>query len=458
MRNDSLYEALENFWLHHVPSSSRICVAVSGGVDSVALFHLLAHLRKRLSIADLGIAHVNHCLRGRESDGDASFVESIAKKAGVAFHCARLPKKKIPSRGIEAWARDRRYSFFASVIKKHGYDFVATAHTADDQAETVLLRLLRGTGIRGLAGIAPKRDDRVIRPLLAVRKKALVKWLHDNKISFREDSSNKNTDFTRNWIRHRFLPGYVKKEPDCIRLLAGIAENAGSIEKTIDGIINKWTTSYVVEKGKAYFSVNKKGFSDASIASEAVMSLLRERGVEFDRAHIESIAENKDKNGKTFLLPSAWQYRCWAKTVDFYKKGKVESHGSFSCFLKRGAVTPCKRQKCAFIVEKYPFKSMAALSFSDPMKAFLDAEAVKGILVFRSFEPHEKFWPYGAKGYAEMSEFLKKQKRCKHEREHMGVVSMKNGEIVWIVGLRIGHRFRITPHTREILKISCKIG
>jgi tRNA(Ile)-lysidine synthase len=458
MRKDSLYETLGNFWLSHVPSSSRICVAVSGGADSVALFHLLAHLRKRLSIADLGIAHVNHCLRGRESDGDARFVESIAKKAGVAFHCTRLPKKKIPSRGIEAWARGRRYSFFASVIKEHGYDFVATAHTADDQAETVLLRLLRGTGIRGLAGIAPKRDDRVIRPLLAVRKKTLAQWLKNKKIRFQEDSSNKNTDFTRNWIRHRFLPGHVKKEPDCVRLLAAIAENATSIEKILNGIINKWRTSYVVEKGKACFSMSKKGFSEHSIGIESIMSLLRERGVEFDRFHIESIAANKDKNGKTFLLPSQWRYRCGRTTIDFYKKGRKESNGSYSYVLKREAVTPCKRQRCTFTVGKYPFKGMTALSFSDPMNAFLDAEAVKGILVFRSFEPHEKFWPYGAKGYAEMNEFLKKQKRCKHEREHTGVVSMKNGEIVWIVGLRIGHRFRITPHTREILKISCKIG
>jgi tRNA(Ile)-lysidine synthase len=461
MRDDAvLCKALEIFWRNHVPPLSRICVAVSGGADSVALFHLLALLQQRLSIKKLGIAHVNHCLRGRESDGDARFVEAIAKKAGVAFHLTRLCRRKIPARGIEAWARDRRYAFFASVMKQHGYDFMATAHTADDQAETVLLRLLRGSGIRGLTGIAPVRDDRIIRPLLTIQKKTLATWLTNHTFGFREDSSNRNTEFTRNWIRCRFIPLYAKKEPHCVQLLTAVADKAAAIDRIMKPLINKWLNRYVVKSETAFFSVHQKGLGDGVIASESLMSLLRERNVEFDRFHIESIDENKLKIGKTFLLRSGWKYRPLKETLEFFKKEKSGQNRSFSHCLTVGATTRCGNPAVAFTVKRLTRTTDGAISFSDPQIAFLDAGKIKGKgqLVFRSFTPHEKFWPYGANGYTEINEFLKKQKLLKYERMQRGIVSLRNGEILWVIGMRISDKFKITPQTKEILKISYEAG
>jgi hypothetical protein len=142
----------------------------------------------------------------------------------------------------------------------------------------------------------------------------------------------------------------------------------------------------------------------------------------------------------------------------FYKGENKERESSFSHVLTIGATTTCKKENRNFRVEKYKREKRGVLSFSDPMIAFLDAEKIKGPLVFRSFDEHEKFWPYGAKGPSKVNDFLKKQKHSKFERMLTGVVSEKKGEILWIAGLRIGHQFRITPQTREILKISCKPG
>jgi tRNA(Ile)-lysidine synthase len=457
MRNDTeLFAALETFWQKHVLASSRICVAVSGGADSSALFHALARMRKRLGIAKLGIAHVNHRLRGRESDGDERFVRAMAEKARVPFHLKRLSRQEIPARGIEDWARRQRYAFFASVMKTRGYDYTATAHTADDQAETVLLRILRGCGIRGLAGIAQVRDDRVIRPLLAVQKTTLIKWLLNHNLGFREDSSNTNTDYARNWIRHRFLPEFAKKEPRSVQLLSSIAENAAAVDRIMRPLVNKWINRHVMEKGRDYFSVDKKGLKDAAVAEEAIMSLLRERGVEFDRFHVESIGENREENGKTFLLPSGWRYRPGKEIIEFYKGDKKGTKSSFSYHLAVGATTRCGSQKAVFSTEKLKRTSNQEMSYADLNVAFLDAGKLKGKgpMVFRSFSPDEKFRPYGAAGYTKINEFLKKQKVLQCERGRKGVISLKNGEILWIVGMRISENFKITPQTREVLKIS----
>jgi tRNA(Ile)-lysidine synthase len=246
-----------------------------------------------------------------------------------------------------------------------------------------------------------------------------------------------------------------------VQLLTAVADKAAAIDRTMMPLINKWLNRYVVEKGKAFFSVDRKGLSDDVVASESLMSLLRERNVEFDRFHIQSIEQNKEKIGKTFLLPSGWRYRPQKESLEFYKKGRLRQKSSFSFHLMIGATTQCVNPKAAFSVERFKRKTRNGMSFSNAFVAFLDAGKIrsKGPLVFRSFGPHEKFWPYGAQGYMQVNEFLKKQKLLEYERSGRGVVSLgKNGEILWVVGMRISDRFKITPQTKEILKISCKNG
>ncbi|MGB6385306.1 MAG: tRNA lysidine(34) synthetase TilS [Terriglobales bacterium] len=208
-----------------IRAGDRVSAAVSGGTDSVALLYLLLELRAELGIV-LSVAHVNHKLRGEESDEDERFVAKLAGQHGLELHVCEAPldSKQNPHQssgqslnqrsGIEAAARDLRYSFFRRLTREGRVAKIATAHTLDDQAETVLLRIFRGTGIRGLSGIHPRiifeeqgcAFGEVVRPLLDFRRAALQEFLRERGQNWREDSSNQDIAFLRNRVRHRLLP------------------------------------------------------------------------------------------------------------------------------------------------------------------------------------------------------------------------------------------------------------
>ncbi len=200
-----------------IRAGDRVAAAVSGGADSVALFCLLLELRTELGIV-LSVAHVNHKLRGEESQGDERFVAELARQHGLELHaCEATAGGRLDSEigtGIEAAARELRYEFFRELVRQGHVNKIATAHTIDDQAETVLLRIFRGTGIRGLSGIHPRivfeehgRElGELVRPLLGFRRSALQEFLREQGQRWREDSSNRDIAFLRNRVRHRLLP------------------------------------------------------------------------------------------------------------------------------------------------------------------------------------------------------------------------------------------------------------
>ncbi len=200
-----------------IRAGDRVAAAVSGGSDSVALLCLLLELRAELGII-VSVAHVNHKLRGAESEGDEQFVMELARQGNLELHTSEAPVDRSAGSGIEAAARALRYSFFRRLAREGGRTRittkVATAHTLDDQAETVLLRTFRGTGIRGLSGIHPRivfeeqgrAFGEVVRPLLGFRRAVLLEFLRDRGQSWREDSSNRDVGFLRNRVRHRLMP------------------------------------------------------------------------------------------------------------------------------------------------------------------------------------------------------------------------------------------------------------
>lgn len=180
---------------------ASVLIAVSGGPDSVALFHIFLSLREKLGLR-LGVAHMNYRLRGEDSEADERLVRSYCRTHGIPCFVSHPHRSKNPS---EEELRDLRYRFFERIATREGFDAVVTAHTLDDQAETLLIRLLRGTGPEGLTGI-PKRRDRIVRPLLDVTKEELLTLLREESLPFRNDKSNFDTTILRNRIRHELLP------------------------------------------------------------------------------------------------------------------------------------------------------------------------------------------------------------------------------------------------------------
>lgn len=199
------------------PSTSKILLAISGGADSVCLLHVLLRLGYKPALA-----HANFQLREQESDMDESFVHQMATFYNLVIHVKRFTinaKKKHNPSGIQENARTMRYIWFQQLLDQHQYQVLLTAHHADDQAETMLHHFIRGSGISGLRGI-PENNGKILRPMLNIEKARILQWLQANTISYREDSSNQKTDYSRNFLRHSVIPQLTRINPSVISTLA----------------------------------------------------------------------------------------------------------------------------------------------------------------------------------------------------------------------------------------------
>jgi tRNA(Ile)-lysidine synthase len=217
---------------------TRVLAAVSGGADSVALAHLLAELSASGALQLVAVAHFDHCLRGAESARDASFCRDLAGALDVPFDVEAVDvasEAKRRKTSIESTARDLRYAFLERARARANADVVAVAHTSDDQAETVLLRLFRGAGTRGLGGIPPARD-RVIRPLIDLAHADLTAYLQDRNRTWMEDSTNQDRAIPRNWVRHELLPLASSRYGDLTARLARSADLVRADDEALDAM------------------------------------------------------------------------------------------------------------------------------------------------------------------------------------------------------------------------------
>lgn len=460
MQSSVLFKEVAAFFKEFLPQGTKsVCAAISGGADSMALFHLLSSLKDDLGIVRLSIAHVNHSLRGNESDEDAAFVEDAARRAGLPFHLKTLRPPKVHT-SVELWARRARYEFFSKLRETEHYDWIATGHTADDQAETVLMRIMRGCGLKGLCAIAPVRQDGVIRPLLYIKRNDLRDWLSRSGGVFREDSSNSAMDFARNRVRHALLPALEKREPGASAILALIARGADTAWQSLLPFMNTWIEDNVITNDRG-FLIKKSGFSDNELAREAIAHVLRTKGIGFQQCHIESLMTDFKRTGGLFLLSEGWAYACRKDAIEFGNDlhglkeiTSPKKYGDFSIALAIPGIAEYTPEGMIFDVERISPLPPHTLPFSsDNLTAFLDMEIAGNSLVFRSMSRDDVFWPLGSNGLRNVKEYLKKHKK---NNTAVGLVVNEKGEVLWIPGVQISHNARVTPQTRMILKISCK--
>ena len=214
-----------------IAPNDRICCALSGGADSVALFFALYLLREKLQFT-LSAVHFNHGLRGEEAERDQAFTQKLCEQYDVSLHIGQA-QVVAGAKGLEAAARDARYAFFDTLSEK-----IATAHTADDNAETVLMHLIRGSGLKGLGGIAPQRGQ-IIRPMLTVTREEVLAFLQEYNLPHIEDSSNASDDFFRNRLRHRLLPLLKQENPSLSQNLSQMAMRLRQDELLIETMMDE---------------------------------------------------------------------------------------------------------------------------------------------------------------------------------------------------------------------------
>ena len=407
---------------HLLEPNGTVLVAVSGGADSVALLHLLHALGYPVSAL-----HCNFHLRGEESDADQQFVEKLCQQFGVSlgvthFHTADYAKSHGIS--IEMAARELRYQWFREQMESQKAQAIAVGHHMDDQAETLLLNLLRGTGLRGLAGMHPQHNS-VVRPLLCVSRKDIEEYLRLHHLAYVTDSTNLQHDVLRNRIRLEVIPLFEQLQPAARQTLWRAAQNVGnSLPYYIEG----------VSKAMACC-----GFKD-------------------DRLDIETYQEN----GCPLTLLHEWLYPYGFNTLQL---SDIQQHisGQAGKIWESPTHRLLRDRAHLLLVEKQDETDKPVIEMNETSEigptgaefAYVDADLITAPLVIRKVQNGDWFVPFGMKGRKLLSDFLTDQKLSRFQKERQWVLCHGN-DIVWVIGLRSDNRFRVTPQTKRIIQLRIK--
>ncbi|MBN1578148.1 MAG: tRNA lysidine(34) synthetase TilS [Chitinispirillaceae bacterium] len=425
---------------------ASVVAAVSGGSDSIALLFLLSELRQQLTIAEIVVAHLNHGLRGEASDGDELLVREYAGQLGLRFYTRRLTGHRIDEPGLEAAVREERYCFFDEVRAASGCRLIATGHTMDDQAETVLMRIIRGSGLNGLRGIAPLREDGIVRPLLSIRKKELLDWLSEEKIAFRSDASNNDTRFFRNRVRNDILPLIEAVRPGAVERLADLSMQARKQWRTLQQQVKQWRQRYLFACSADSFRLDKRGLAEVGPAAEALRQAFIDSGVTPYCRHIEAVFDNAVSTGRTFLLPGGWRYLI-GREVLFFERLQHR----FSYTLPVPGECRCTEERRALSITVAT--SLPPVLDYGKWMVVIDGADLGDRCVYRSIGPDDRFIPFGTTREVPMLPFLSKQGIAKPERERTGCLVTADNKPIWIPGIRIDERFRVTAGTKKLIKL-----
>lgn len=422
---------------HLLNSSSTVVVGVSGGTDSMALLDILSLLNYRCIAA-----HCNFHLRGEESNRDAEFVENWCKNVDTEFTSIDFDtheyarNKKI---SIEMAARELRYEWFEIVRQQYEADAIAVAHHCDDAAETVLLNLLRGTGIRGLTGISPKKGN-IIRPFLCVSRNEIEEYLKERNIPFVTDSTNYDDIITRNYLRLNVIPMMEKLNPSAknaiFRTSQNIAEAYNIYENAIETLIKE-----VMSGEKISIEKLKNTPSPISVLFEILAPL------GFNSSVVEDIIDNlNSSSGKVFLSK---QYRV-IKDRQFLLLSKIADKNNIDSEI---LIHEGTNEILWPIHLKITVVNKNAIDVNKQGRfLFSDAGEVRFPLKLRKWKDGDWFVPFGMKGRKKLSDYFTDCKFDLLEKENQWILE-SDGQIVWIVGKRNDERFKVSEHTDNVLMI-----
>lgn len=425
-------------------TTDTVLVAVSGGRDSVVLLDILHRLGVRVAVA-----HAHFGLRAEEADADAEFVRKLAKKLEVPFHLEHFATQQFAEKekiSIQMAARALRYAWFEHLCDEHGYAAVATGHHRADAAETMLLNLVRGTGLAGLHGIRP-RVGRVVRPLLACSTDDLHDYLVERQLTWREDASNQDTThYRRNKLRHQVLPVLRELNPNFDQTLALTAERIQQAEALVAEQVQRVAEAGLRRESAAtYLSV--AALQHTSATALLLGELLRPYG--FDYAGARTVAGALTSSaGTRFESPTHRLVIDRGQLVITPKD--LRAYGSF---VITEATTELKLPGGRVVrVRRLPAEGYR-ISRNANVAAF-DAGKLHYPLVLRNWQPGDWLVPLGMRGKQKVSDLLINQKVPANLKDRVLVMAVANGSLAWVVGHRVDDRFKITPETVEVVEIA----
>ena len=421
--------------------NDRILVALSGGVDSVVLATLM--LRSGYAFS---VAHCNFHLRGEESNRDERFVRSWAEKNKIKLFVSEFDTYAyMQQKGIslEMAARELRYSMFENLMTSQGFSLLATAHHADDSAETFFINLLRGTGIAGLHGILPKHDN-IVRPLLFATRKDIFDFAKANNIPFVEDSTNEETQFLRNKIRHRLFPLLKDLCPNFDTVIKKDIDRLRETEIVFRSVIERLRAD-IIEKESNICKINIDRLKKLHPIRILLYELLSEYG--FNETDSNNVLASLDKeSGKQFF----------SKTHRLLKDRNYLFITPLNADRHRERYLLNESQNMVNEPIHLVLETLEDLTFVNISKdrniAMFDKDMLQFPLVLRHWKQGDAFVPFGMRKSKKLSDFFTSEKYSLIEKQQQWLLCSGN-DIIWIVGRRTDNRYRISEKTKTILKI-----
>ncbi len=440
-----------------VAPGDRVVVAVSGGPDSVCLLNILYGLRQALEV-ELAVAHLDHGLRPAVDEDETRFVASLAHDLNLPFFTQKLKEALNPGdASLEEKAREFRYRFFDQVKSRASAQKIALGHTLDDQAETVLMRLLRGSGPSGLSGIPPVRDNTIIRPLIEMTRGEVQGYLQKRRLHYMTDASNADPTYLRNHIRLNLMPRLEAIQPRVVERLAQTADIMRAEKAYLEQEASRWLDKAAnrgeggeVQLPLADFKALPEALKRQVIRKAICMtgSTLRRVNLQHIKA-VEQLALTSNPHAR-IALPHGMVAKRRYDQIHFtpHESGsrkdfsrRIESPGQWDIDVPAGTL----------FLE--PVDPQSVSDMAHPWRtAYLDRDLIQYPLTLRNFRPGDRFIPLGMSGHKKVKDFFIDLKIPVEQRSLIPILA-QGDRIVWICGYRLDDRFKVTPQTKQVLKV-----
>jgi tRNA(Ile)-lysidine synthase len=427
---------------HLLPNNATYLLAVSGGVDSMVLWHIMQQAGYNIAIV-----HCNYQLRNADSDADEALVTATANEYGNALYKIKFDTKNeiaIRKKSLQEVARDLRYEFFNSIATNNNINFILTAHHANDNVETILQHIARGTGLDGLMGI-PAKNINILRPLLPFTKQAILAYANSNSLQFREDSSNAKNDYSRNILRNEVIPIWENYTPQLVHnMQANIVRWQG-----VNAIYKK-----TVEKEIAKICENRNG--DIYIAINYlnklgnVLTWLFEICKKYNFSSAQIIEVEKLLLAHTGSCITSASHKIF-KQQHFLVVTKINTAETNIVVINENDNMVILKNSTLQIIKN----SMPKFDNSDNDIAYLNADKITWPLILRPWQPGDYFYPLGLGKQKKIARFLIDSKVPQHKKNEVYVL-VSNNKIIWTIGHRIDDRFKLKPNAANAIKLVCK--
>ncbi len=415
---------------------SRLLIAVSGGLDSVVLTHLCHRLHLNITLA-----HCNFKLRGEESDADKDFVSQLAEHLNLEVFIESFDTRNHAERynmSIQMAARELRYNWFETLATQLKFDYILTAHHADDNLETFLINLSRGTGLEGLTGI-PQVNDKVVRPLLPYSRDTLEQYAREHNMDWREDSSNASTKYLRNKLRHDVIPVLKEINPQLLqnfkKTLGHLNDSQGIIKESVQDVLKY---AQKVEKHQVIYDISE--FEKLENPKAYLYEIFKEYGFTAwkDVANLLNAQSGKQLYSSTHRLIKDRKHLLLVEIHAEEDRGQsIISKNDLEVKTDSGTLSFAKTDQ---------------IQETNTSIIYVDADLLEYPLTIRTREEGDVFYPLGMVGKKKLSKYFKDEKLSLFQKEHVQLLC-SNNQIVWVIGRRADNRFKVTEKTKQILKI-----